>query len=158
MRCVLILLMVTCLTLAGCASGSEKRTKLIPKGPIPVVRTYNSEVGGPAHQGLYVINSSRGLANAGLIRPDRIEVDFDTEMLILYAMGDKDRRGFWAMIESVFARDGVYVVNTRYNSPGGVPAQGRYRPFAVAVIPRSDITTARPVVRLTTGAPKPVSY
>lgn len=157
MRAVLLLIVMT-LGLTGCVTTGSRQAKLIPEGPVPILRTYNSEVGGPAHAGLYVINSQRGLMNAGLMRPDRIDVDFSTEIVLLYAMGEQEYRGYWTTIRAVSARDGAYVAQCRYNSPGGVPAKGRYRPFAVAIVPYSDITTARPSVLRSVGAPKPVNY
>ncbi|WP_428387199.1 hypothetical protein [Mucisphaera sp.] len=149
------------LGLAGCAGGAvgnDPLPRLVPEGPIPILRRTNAEVGGPASAGLYVITSQRGLNNAGLLRPDQYEVDFQTEMVLLYAVGDQRKRGYWAMIRSIDARDGQYRVRVRYNTPGGVPADGRYRPFSIVVIPRSDITEARPILLTSKGAPTPVDY
>ncbi|MEQ9453895.1 MAG: hypothetical protein RLN76_04795 [Phycisphaeraceae bacterium] len=159
-RFVLLLSASLMILVAGCAGGpsSYQQPKIIPEGAVPILRQHVGEVGGPAFPGLYVIRTQRGFDNAGLVRPDRFQVDFASDMVLLFAVGNVSERGHWARIESVLAKDGEYVVRCRYNSPGGVPAQGRYRPFAMVVVPRSDITEARPVLLRSRGLQPPGGY
>jgi hypothetical protein len=134
------------LVMAGCQRGQTVDVGMTGTTPLPIEGHYSGNSPALTEPGAWLINSDEQLANLGaqgLTGGDA--VDFDTQSLLVVAMGQQPTGGHWAHITAVQAKGEYLFFQGILNRPGAddVVTQALTHPYAAAVLPKVNATRVR---------------
>ena len=125
--------------LSGCES--LMRSDAIGQSkPVNVLETRNGSDPALNEGGQWVINSYDEAHSIGSPQLDSLNVDFESESLVLVTLGEQPTGGIWIKIDGVSAQGRELYVYGVANRPGSNDAtvQMLTYPFAAAVIPKTS--------------------
>lgn len=83
---------------------------------------------------VYLINDATTLENIGAKQLSDINVDFDTQSLVVLSLGQCPTGGYWAHIDGVQILGETIIVQGTANKPDGTTTQALTFPFEAAVV------------------------
>ena len=147
---VVAMAMVTMFTTYGCKSGSQASN---PAQPLPIAATWNGSDSAFQESGHWLINSAAQLDATGSNNLVNLQVDFDSQSLIVLAMGERPTAGYWATITSAQQKGGKVYFQAVASRPAGDAMTGQVMtyPVAAAVIPKVEPRVVIPEIESVTG-------
>ncbi len=129
--------------LVGCQSGIGGRTT-----PVPILHHSQADDAGFQHATVELINSWDELNAMGSTALNDIQVDFDSQSLVVLALGEQTTGGWFAQITGVQERGSeLYVQGFAYPPSGdAVTTQAMSYPIAATIIPKSKATMIHPEI------------
>jgi hypothetical protein len=136
---------ITALVACGGGSGSVEQADLSLPGEIQEtveMRELATGVMGPSSAVEALINDSARLAARWPHSEPAPDVDFDSEMVVIVALGSRPTGGYYVKVTSVEASDGSILVRYEEGTPGPgcmVP-QVITAPYQVVAVPKKEGT------------------
>ncbi|WP_428387870.1 protease complex subunit PrcB family protein [Mucisphaera sp.] len=137
------------------ASAAEAAIDLAkPLGILETVRGDSEEFPDP---GLFVINDPADLNGYDNSPLADLAVDFNSQSIIVLALGQQPTGGYWASIDAIQREGTEVVVQGKANRPAAdqMVSQVISHPFAAAVVPKIQSVTIRSDIEGLMGAPRP---
>lgn len=145
---VVALAMITMISTFGCKSDSSASN---PAQPLPIAATWNGSDSAFQESGHWLINSSAQLDATGSSHLVDLRVDFDSQSLIVLAMGERPSAGYWATITSAQQKAGKVYFQAVASRPEGSSGSVMTYPVAAAVIPKVEPRVVIPEIESISG-------
>ena len=129
--------------LVGCQTGIGGRTT-----PVPILHHAQADDAGFQYATVELINSWDELNAMGSSALNDIQIDFDTQSLVVLALGEQTTGGWYAQITGVQQRGSELFVQGFAYPPAGDAAttQAMSYPIAATIIPKSKATMIHPEI------------
>ncbi len=121
-------------------------------GPLRILQQITGHDLGLRHAEVLLINSPQELMASGSRKLRKLDIDFQTQSVILIAIGEKSTGGYWVNITGVQPHDQGAYVQATINQPakGQTTTQSLTCPFA-AVVTNKIQGTLFPEIESVTG-------
>lgn len=133
----------------GCASngGGDKTSADMPLAePVPILERYQgSQAQDMEIQRRMLIQTAEQFEQLGAGTLDEVEVDWDTQDLVVLAMGMRPTGGYWCTITAAQVQGETLYVQGVVNRPGSdsMTTQAQTYPWCAAVIPNVSVQEVR---------------
>jgi hypothetical protein len=111
-----------------------------PMQPVTIIKQITGSDAALKHPAVVLINDTAGLAATHSRELAKLAADFDTQSIILVAIGEQPTGGYWAHITGVQTEAGNVYCQATVNRPG--PAQAVTTalsyPYAAVVVPKVE--------------------
>lgn len=127
-------LSVALMTMTACSSNKPQTLGVMGVEPVSI----QSRTAGTAEQltepAAYLINDAITLENIGAKALTDIVVDFDTQSLVVFALGECTTGGYWAHIDGVQQLGDSIIIQGTANKPADGATQAITYPFEAVVV------------------------
>lgn len=148
---------LSAMMLAGCASdqGMDPAAKLGSTEPVSISEKIMGSDPGFDEPGVFVAKSVDDLIAMGSLDLVGKDIDFNTSMVLVVALGEQPSGGYWVTIEAVQRKDQTLYVQGVANAPAPdqMTTQQMTYPYAAAVLPRMEVTQIMPEIESVVGMP-----
>ena len=144
----------------GCASPSlVVQDTLGLTESVTIQRQQSGSDSNLTSAGQWLVNCQVQLDTFNSSEIARLEVDFDTESLVLITLGEQPTSGYWVEIMGASQLEDRLYVQGVANRPseGAVTAQDLTYPYGAAVISKTDAGLLHPEIESVEGQAKPGS-
>lgn len=160
MRCPMPMVLLLVLTfVGGCASKPKATDASESTGPTPlaIAELIHGDISGLDEPGVFLITSQDELQSYGSATLAALKVDFQTQALVLLALGKQPTGGYWARISDVVQLGDTLAVTGKANRPAAdqIVPQVLTTPYCVAVIPKPAATRVRSDIASVIGEAPP---
>ena len=144
------ILAICAVTLVGCESQTTKPAfdSVDATAPVEILRSKNGSDAALADHGLLLINSDEQLEALDAEALFALDVDFETESLVLVTLGRQPTGGYLIKITALSRAGSALYVHGLATRPG--PDQATVQiltyPYAAAVIVKTQAATLRPEI------------
>ena len=131
----------------GCSSSAPVVEDTLGRtAPLPILRDQSGSDPDLTEPGQWLINSQQQLDAIGSQELARLAVDFDTESLVLIALGRQSTDGYWIKILGASQVDDELYIQGVANQPteGSITGQTLTYPYGAAVIAKTSAGVLHP--------------
>ena len=154
---------LACLTAVALAAGckSSSSTEVGSTEPVSII-SHAGSGNDPAFKQpadpVILITTREQLDRTGSETLAKVEIDFNTQSLVVLALGEEPTAGYWARITGIQRKGSELYVQGLANKPEGEAAAVLTYPIDAVIVPRQDgITEISPEIEAVTGQTPPES-
>lgn len=159
LTCTFATLLTTTVMLVGCGSPEQTDTAIDPSQVqyVPLLQQEHGDNPSLTEPLVELVNSDEQLDEFGIDIPLAEQVDFDSQSLVVLAMGEQSTGGHWTRITGVQqVGNELWVVGVmNFPAEDAAVTQQITHPYAAAIIPKPgpDVQLRRQVERVTGRSP-----
>ena len=150
--CVLAALLV-----AGCQKNqtiTSQATWAEPTQPVTILRDLHGNDTGFTQPGVFIIDSRKALEESGSVQLSELNINFDSEMAVVLALGEQNTTGYWARITGMqIGKSGALYVQGIANKPDNSAAATKSvtYPIDAVVVNKVSVPEVHPEIQSVVG-------
>ena len=164
LACRFVLILAAALGVNANLVGCQWIRKVVPHyssrlAPVEILRSQNGSAAALTEADVRLVNSSQDLEAIGSEELAELAVDFESESLVVVALGEKPTGGYWVEIDALSVRGDELYIHGVANRPDLLveAIQVVTHPYAAAVIGKQHADVLHPEIDSVEGQERPAS-